>query len=168
MKQDAAAGLAVWTGFNEKAKNALKSSAKALVAWAAAVGASLSKEAGQAYREVTRLMAVGLAASLGLAAKAAKSLGEFAKTALKEIEGGTKALIAKVQSAYDEVVTRSKAIGNATVAGFQKAGATVTNVLKSGVSAAGDALISAGTWLKGLAESLEANNGELVLEWLEY
>lgn len=168
LKQDAAAGLAVWAGFNEKAKNALKSSAKALVAWAAAVGASLTQEATKAYREATRVMAVALAGALGLAAKAAKSLGEFAKIGIKEAMGDAKALVAKVQSAYDEVVTRSKAIGNATVAGFQKAGATVTNVLKSGVSAAGDALISAGTWLKTISESLEANNGELVLEWLEY
>ena len=168
LKQDAAAGLAVWAGFNEKAKNALKSSAKALVAWAAAVGASLTQEATKAYREATRVMAVALAGALGLAAKAAKSLGEFAKIGIKEAMGDAKALVAKVQSAYDEAVTRSKAIGNATVAGFQKAGATVTNVLKSGVSAAGDALISAGTWLKTISESLEANNGELVLEWLEY
>jgi len=50
----------------------------------------------------------------------------------------------------------------------EKAGKEVTSALKSGVSAAGDALISAGTWLKSMSESLEDNNGELVLEWLEY
>jgi len=167
LKQDAAAALAVWNGFNEKAKIALKASAEGLVTWAAAVSASLSKEA-QAYREATRKMVLAVGVGMGLAWEGAKSLGEAAKMGLAKVKGGAKDLVAKVQTAYDQAVERSKAIGNATVAGFQKAGATVTNVLKSGVSAAGDALISAGTWLKGLAESLEANNGELVLEWLEY
>ena len=168
LKQDANAALAVWTGFNQKAKDTLKASAKGLVAWAAAVGASLTQEATKAYREATRVMAVALAGALGLAAKSAKSLGEFAKIGIKEAMGDAKALVAKVQSSYDAAVTRANAIGSQVNAGFQKAGKEVTSALKSGVSAAGDALISAGTWLKTISESLEANNGELVLEWLEY
>lgn len=168
LKQDTNAALAVWTGFNQKAKDTLKSSAKGLVAWAAAVGASLTQEATKAYREATRVMAVALAGALGLAAKSAKSLGEFAKLGMKEAIGDAKALVAKVQASYDAAVTRANAIGSQVNTGFQKAGKEVTSALKSGVSAAGDALISAGTWLKTISESLEANNGELVLEWLEY
>lgn len=168
LKQDTNEALAVWVGFNQKAKDTLKSSAKGLVAWAAAVGASLTTSATQAYREATRLMAVGLAGALGLAAKTAKSLGEFAKMGIKEAVGDAKELVAKVQSSYDAAVTRANAIGSQVNTGFQKAGKEVTSALKSGVSAAGDALISAGTWLKSMSESLEDNNGELVLEWLEY
>jgi len=169
LKQDANAALAVWAGFNQKAKDTLKASAKGLVAWASAVGASLTQEATKVYRETTRVMVVALAGALGLAAKAAKSLGEFVKLGIKEAVGDAKTLVAKVQSSYDAAVARANAIGSQVNTGFQKAGKEVTNALKSGVSSAGDALISAGSWLKSLAEAIDnSNGGDLVLEWLEY
>lgn len=168
LKQDAAAALAVWKGFNENAKGVLKSSAEATVAWAAAAAASLSQEASAAYREATRLMAVGLAAAQGLGAKTAKSLGEFVKTSVKDLEAGGKSLTNKMQAAYNDAVKRANAIGNQASTAFQKANDDLKSAIKSGVTAAGDALISAGSWVKSLAESLDNNNGELVLEWLEY
>jgi peptidoglycan hydrolase-like protein with peptidoglycan-binding domain len=168
LKQDTAAALAAWKGYNEKGKAILKSSKDAAVAWATAAAASLSKEIGAAYREATRVMLVGIAGTLGIAWAGAKSLGDLVKTGMSQMAAGGKGLANKIQAAYDDAVKRANAVGNAVNAEFQKAGAEVTNVLKSGVTAAGDALISAGGWLKGLAESLDNNGGELVLEWLEY
>jgi hypothetical protein len=169
LKSDASAALAVWKGFNEKAKIALKSSAEAAVAWGAAVGASIAKEAGAAYREATRVMLVGLAGTLGVAWAGAKTLGEVVKTGLSKIAVGGKELTSKIQSAYNDAAKRANAIGNQAYAAFQSAGDEVKSVIKSGVSSAGDALISAGGWLKSLAEAIDnSNGGDLVLEWLEY
>ena len=168
LKQDTAAALAAWKDYNEKGKAILKSSKDAAVAWATAAAASLSKEIGAAYREATRVMLVGIAGTLGIAWAGAKSLGDLVKTGMSQMAAGGRGLANKIQTAYDDAVKRANAVGNAVNAEFQKAGAEVTNVLKSGVTAAGDALISAGGWLKGLAESLDNNGGELVLEWLEY
>jgi phage-related protein len=159
--------MAAWAGFNQKAKEVLKSSAQGLVAFSAAVAASIAKEA-QAIRAVTHKMAIDAGKALNLAWDQTKTLGELVKTGLSKVKDGAQALAAKVQSEYDNTVARTKAIGNAIEGGFKKAGQDVTNALKSSVSAAGDALISAGTWVKGLAESSEYGNGELVLEWLEY
>jgi len=167
LKQDAKEALAVWAGFNQKSKEVLKSSAEGILAFGAAVAASLAKEA-QAARMITHKMAMELGKGLNQAWEQTKTLGELVKTGLTKIKGGAQALVAKVQSEYDKVVARTKAIGNAVEAGFKQAGQNVNNALKASVTAAGDALIAAGTWVKGLAESVETGNGELVLEWLEY
>jgi len=167
LKQDAKEALALWAGFNQKSKEVLKASAQGIVAFAAAVAASLAKEA-QAARMITHKMAIELGKGLNQAWEQTKTLGELVKTGLTKIKGGAQALAAKVQTEYDNVVARTKAIGNAVDAGFKQAGQNVNNALKASVTAAGDALISAGTWVKGLAESVETGNGELVLEWLEY
>lgn len=167
IKQDVASSLALWKGFNEKAKAALKASAQAALAWAAAVGASLSKDA-QALRAYTLKIVAEIGTDLKQSWAAAKTLGELVKTGLSKVKEGVQAFTAKLQTEYDEAVARTKAIGSAVVIGFKKGGEKVVNVIKSGISAAGDALISAGSWLKNLVESLEVNNGELVLEWLEY
>ena len=167
LKQDAKEALAVWAGFNQKAKDVLKSSAQGIVAFAAAVAAALAKEA-QAARMITHKMAIELGKGLNQAWEQTKTLGDLVKTGLTKIKGGAQALAAKVQTEYDNAVARTKAIGNAVEAGFKQAGQNVNNALKASVTAAGDALIAAGTWVKGLAESIETGNGELVLEWLEY
>lgn len=169
LKNDAAAALAVWKGFNEKAKAVIKSSAEAALAWGAAVGASIAKEVGAAYRETTRLMLAGLAGTLGVAWEGAKTLGELVKTGISKAAQGGKELANKIQSAYNDAAKRANAIGNQAYAAFQSAGDEVKSVIKSGVSSAGDALISAGSWLKSLAEAIDnSNGGDLVLEWLEY
>jgi len=167
LKQDAKEALAVWAGFNQKAKESLKASAEGLLAFGAAVAASLSKEA-QAARMITHKMAIELGKGLNQAWEQTKTLGELVKTGLNKFKGGAQALVAKVQSEYDKTVARTKAIGSAVEAGFKQAGQNVNNALKASVTAAGDALIAAGTWVKGLAESTGTGNGELVLEWLEY
>jgi peptidoglycan hydrolase-like protein with peptidoglycan-binding domain len=167
LKQDAASAMAAWAGFNQKSKEVLKSSAQGLVAFSAAVAASIAKEA-QAIRAVTHKMAIDAGKALNLAWEQTKTLGELVKTGLSKVKDGAQSLATKVQTAYDTAVARTNAIGNAVEAGFKKAGQDVTNALKSSVTAAGDALISAGNWVKGLAESAEYGNGELVLEWLEY
>lgn len=169
IKSDAASALALWKGFNDKAKVALKSSAQAALAFSAAVAASLSKAtSNEALRSYTHKMAMEVGKGLNLAWTETKNLGELVKTGLSKVKDGSQVFAAKIQSEYDQTVARTKEIGNAVSTGFKQAGTDVNNALKSSVNAAGDALISAGSWLKGLTESLESGNDQLVLEWLEY
>ena len=167
LKQAGNDALVLWKGFTDKAKTALKASAEGIIAFASAAANSLGKTY-QSMRSMVHKAAIEIGKGLNMAWEGTKHLGELVKTGLSKIKDGAKAFVAKVETAYNEVVARTKAIGSAVAGGLKSAGNSVLNVIKSGVSTAGDALISMGSWVKGLVESLEAGNGELVLEGLEY
>ena len=167
VKQGANDALAMWKGFTNKAKDVLKASAEGILAFAASASASFSK-AAKAFRNYTHQAAVSVGKALNYAWEKTKNLGELVKSGLAKVADGAKAIVAKVQNAYNSVVDRAKQITNAVVGGIKSAGNAVVNVAKNAVGAVGSAFTAFGGWLTSLSESLEAGEGQLMLEWLEY
>jgi hypothetical protein len=159
--------LAIWKGFNEKAKEVLKASKEGILAFAASVSSSFAK-ASAAFRDYTHKMAVSVGNALNYAWDKTKHLGDLVKTGFAAVKDGVKAFASKVQNAYSEVVSRANAIGNSVIGSLKSAGNEIQSVFKAGVKATGDWLQSAGAWVSSLVESANAGNGELMLEWLEY
>lgn len=167
VKQGANDALAIWKGFTNKAKDVLKASGEGILAFAASASASFSK-AAQAFRNYTHQAVVSVGKALNYAWEKTKNLGELVKNGLTKLADGAKAMVAKVQTVYNNVVDRAKQITNAVVGGIKSAGQSVVNVAKNAVGAVGNAFVEFGSYLTSMVESLEAGEGQLMLEWLEY
>jgi hypothetical protein len=167
VKQGANAALAIWKGFTNKAKEVLKASAEGILAFAASASASFSK-AAKAFRDFTHQAAVSVGKALNYAWEKTKNLGELVKSGFAKIADGAKAIVAKVQTVYNSVVDRAKEITNSVMGGLRSAGQGVVNAAKNAVGYVGGAFIEFGSYLTSMVESLEAGEGQLMLEWLEY
>ena len=162
---------AAWKSFCTAGSNALQKSKEGILAFASAANNFLGK-AQEAGKQVL-LASIGVtAAAVELGWKGIKSLGKAVKSgwdkmaqlgadAAKKIKDG-------IQSGYASVKTTLQNAGNAVLNGFAKAKDSVKSAIKSGVQSAGNMLVDAGNWLKGMFESLFNETGDPIFEALMY